>query len=385
MSRENSERASLLAEIAKSIRHVTLIVISFSIAVPTLCADVASAANDGKKPKPSVIKIGAVVATAGPVSLLGNSFLKAVQLAKEDVKNTTNQYELVVEQIASPEMAEPTIKKLIQDDKVDALIVGMSMSGSIIKPYATAAKIPMFCICSVGSVGDDLYTFTTMPLAEDEASEWVAEAERRGIKTVARITQSFPSIDNHVRAVKAEAAKAGIKFVYDDRFQASVTDFRASIEAAKRTSPDVYFIEGFEPALSILARQLRDAGIHNIATVVAFSVSAKPELFEGGWYTDSYVSPEFKARLDQRYPATRLATHMMPYAYDSFKMLVQAFESGTDALTYIRSMTEYTGTAGKITKEAGTGNFRSAPAVWVIKNGKPALVQLTSSVQRRSR
>jgi hypothetical protein len=42
-------------------------------------------------------------------------------------------------------------------------------------------------------------------------------------------------------------------------------------------------------------------------------------------------------------------------------------------LTYIRRMTEYSGTAGKVTKEARSGNLRSAPAVWVIKNGKPTL------------
>ena len=62
---------------------------------------------------------------------------------------------------------------------------------------------------------------------------------------------------------------------------------------------------------------------------------------------------------------------MMPYAYDSFKMLVEGFESGEDVLTYVRRMTEYQGTAGRITKAAGSGNFRSAPAVWVIKNGRP--------------
>jgi hypothetical protein len=66
---------------------------------------------------------------------------------------------------------------------------------------------------------------------------------------------------------------------------------------------------------------------------------------------------------------------MMPYAYDSFKMLVEGFESGQDILTYVRRMTEYSGTAGKITKKAGSGNFRSAPAVWMIKNGKPTLVE----------
>ncbi len=320
-----------------------------------------------------MIKIGAVVATRGPAALLGQSFLKAIQLAREDLKSTTHQYELAIEEIPSPDKAEPAIQKLIKMDKVDALIVGLSMSGQIAKTYATAAKIPLFCICSVSSVGDELYTFTIMPLAEDEATQWVAEAKRRGIKRIARLTQDYPSIDNHVRALKVEAAPAGIAFVYEDRFEASTADFRSSIAAAKSTSPDVYFVEAFNPALDILGQQLKDSGVRNLASVVAFSVSERPELFEGGWYTDSYVSPEFKTRLDQRYPKSRLATHMMPYAYDSFRVLVQAFESGQDVLTYVRRMTEYSGTAGKITKQAGTGNFRSAPAVWVIKNSKPRL------------
>lgn len=319
------------------------------------------------------IKIGAVVATTGPAALLGNSFVKAIQLASEDTRNTKHQYKLVIEEIGSPDKAEPAIKKLVESDKVNALIVGFSMSGKIVKPYATAAKIPFFCICSVASVGDDVYTFTTMPIAEDEAARWVAEAKKRGIKTVARLTQDYPSINNHVRAVKEKAAKAGITFVYEETFDATITDFTSRIAAAKKTSPDIYFIEGFEPGLSVLGQQLRDSGVQNMATIVAFSVSKEPALFEGGWYTDSYVSPEFKARLDQRYPSTRLATHMMPYAYDSFRMLVQAFESGQDVLTYVRRMTEYDGTAGKITKLAGTGNFRSAPAVWIIKNGRPTL------------
>jgi ABC-type branched-subunit amino acid transport system substrate-binding protein len=326
-------------------------------------------------PTQAVIKIGTVVATSGPVALLGKSFLKAIQLAEEELKDTTHQYELLVEEIASPDKAEPAIEKLISTDRVDAVVVGLSMSGEIVKPYATAAKIPLFCICSVGSVGDELYTFTTMPLAEDEATMWVAEANRRGIKRIARLTQDYPSIDNHVRALRAEAARAGIVFVYEDRFAAATTDFSAPIAAAKATAPDVYFVEAFNPALDLLGQQLRDAGVRVLASVVAFSASERPELFEGGWYTDSYVSPTFKARLDQRYPATRLATHMMPYAYDSFNMLVQGFESGEEILTYIRGMTEYDGMAGKITKKAGSGNFRSAPAVWVIDSGKPALAR----------
>jgi ABC-type branched-subunit amino acid transport system substrate-binding protein len=319
------------------------------------------------------IKIGAIVATKGPTALLGSSFLKAIQLASEELKQATHQYRLVVEEISRPDKAEPAIKKLIQVDKVDALVVGLSISGQIVKTYATAAKIPLFCICSVSNVGDELFTFTIMPLAEDEATQWVAEANRRGIKRIARLTQDYPSIDNHVGMLKVETAKAGISFVYEARFEASTTDFRPMIAAAKETSPDVYFVEAFNPGLDTLGQQLKDAGVRDLASVVAFSISERPELFEGGWYTDSYMSPEFKARLDRRFHGSRLATHMMPYAYDSFKILVEAFESGRDVLNYIRGITEYNGTAGRITKQTGTGNFRSAPAVWVVRDGRPTL------------
>jgi ABC-type branched-subunit amino acid transport system substrate-binding protein len=320
------------------------------------------------------IKIGVVATTSGPAGLLGESFLKSIQLAKEETFDTTREYRLVIEQIPSPDQAEPAIKKLTESDKVDAVIVAMSMSGEIVKPHAAAAKIPFFCICSVGSLGDELYTFTTMPLAEDEASMWVTEAQRRGVRRIARFTQDFPSIDNHVRAIKADAADAGMTFVYENRFSPTTTDFRAAIEAAKAVAPDLYYVEGFNPTLDILGKQLRGAGVDTMASVVAFSISDTPNVFEGGWYTDSYVSHAFKARLEQRYPGERLATHMMPYAYDSYKILVDAFESGQDALTYIRSMTAFNGTAGLITKQAGTGNFRSAPAVWTIKAGKPTLL-----------
>ena len=329
------------------------------------------------------VKVGVVVATSGPVALLGTSFIKAVQLAKEDLGDTTNQYELLVEEIASPEQAEPTIQKLIERDHVSALIVGLSISGRIARNHASAAGIPLFCVCSVGDLGDELFTFTMMPLAEDEAAQWVAEAKRRGVRTIARITQDYPSIENHVRALKAETGPAGIEFVYEDRFQATVRDFTATIAAARKFSPDLYFVEAFNPALDLLGTQLRDSGVRAMASVVAFSLSEKPDAFEGGWYTDSYMSPEFKAHLDRRYPGERLATHMMPYAYDSFRMLVEGFESG-DVLGHVRSMTDYEGTAGRITKEAGTGNFRSAPAIWTIRNGRPTLAGQVVTAGRRS-
>jgi len=110
---------------------------------------------------------------------------------------------------------------------------------------------------------------------------------------------------------------------------------------------------------------LADAGIRKHRVVVAPSLSQRPELFEGAWYTDSACgTSDFKERFEEKYPGTQFATHMMPYAYDSLNMIVQAFERGQNPAVYLRNLTTYEGTADTLTKEPGSGNFKSAPAVW---------------------
>jgi ABC-type branched-subunit amino acid transport system substrate-binding protein len=155
----------------------------------------------------------------------------------------------------------------------------------------------------------------------------------------------------------------------------SVNDFREIIAAARASRPDVYYVEGMAPRLDTIGRQLRDAGIASIASVVAPSLATNPEVFEGAWYTDSDLRDiAFRQRFESRYPDVRFATHMMPYAYDSFNLIVQAYERGLNPAAYLRTITSYAGTAGPLTKAPGSGNFHSTPAVWVIQDGKPTLL-----------
>ena len=77
------------------------------------------------------------------------------------------------------------------------------------------------------------------------------------------------------------------------------------------------------------------------------------------------------AQFEEAYPSSEFITHMMPYAYDSVRMLVDGFESDEGVVEYLRNLTSYDGSAGPITREAGSGNFRSKPVIWVVKNGVP--------------
>ena len=327
-------------------------------------------------PAKGVVKIGVIVPTAGSYAMLGNSFVKAVQMAKDDLKDTKYQYELVIRDSGpDPAKAREVIRQVVTVDKVDAIVGGISLIGQVTKPYATKARIPHLCICTVGSIGDGAYNFTNIPSPEAEGTLWAREAQRRGIERIALVTPDYPSINNHVKALKVEAARVGLTIADEQTFDGSVSDFRSIIARAEGAHPDVYYVEALEPGLDVLGQQLSDAKIHNVSAVVALSLSDRPELFEGAWYTDSNLQDlAFKRRFEERYPDTRFATHMMPYAYDSVNMLVQAFERGQNPAVYLRNLRAYDGTAGLLTKQRGSGNFASLPAVWTIVGGKPALL-----------
>jgi len=327
-------------------------------------------------PANGVVRIGVIAPTSGPYSILGTSFVKAVQMAQTDAKGTKYRYELLIEDSGpDPDKAVSHVRRVINDEKVDAVIGAVSLIGQVTQPFATRARIPHACVCTVKSIGDGGYNFTNIPSPEAEAERWVAEAQRRGIKSVGIIWQNYPSINNHVKAMKAEAQRKGLAVVYENRFVDTVRDFRPIISAGQAARPDVFYIEGLEPGLDILGQQLQDANVRNIASVVAPSVSEKPALFEGAWYTDSDLEDiGFKRRFEAQYPGVQFATHMMPYAYDSFRMIVEAYERGINPAVYLRGIREYAGTAGPITKAPGSGNFQSTPAVWVIQGGKPVLL-----------
>jgi len=374
-----AHRAELRGESVRPIsprRATQFAVIGMTALVGVLGAYAYSDRDRWIAPKNGVVKIGVIIPTAGPYALLGGSFVKAVQMAADDLKNTKYRYELLIRDSGpDPAKAKAVIEKVIQEDKVNAIVGGVSLIGQVTQPMARKARIPQTCVCTVTTIGDGVYNFTNIPSPEAEAIRWVGEARKRGISKIAIISQDYPSINNHVRALKAEVANDGLSITYEKRFDASMTNFRGTIAAAKATNPDVYYVEGLNPGLELLGQQLLDMKICNLSSVVAPSLSTKPALFEGVWYTDSNLRDiGFRKRFEDKYPGVQFATHMMPYAYDSFNMIVQAFEHGQNPAVYIRNLAMYDGTADELVKDPGSGNFKSAPAVWMIKNGKPELV-----------
>lgn len=323
-----------------------------------------------------VVKIGVIVPDNPSMDLLGDSFLKAAQMAMGDVQGQTRRhtYELVVERssITNPLRTKAAIQKLITVDGVKAIVGGISLSGEVVAPYARAARIPHVCVCSVLSIGDGQYNFTVISIPSADAAAWTKEAERRGIHSVALLTSAYPSIDGHVSALRQELAARHIKVVYESRFEMGTTDFSAIAAQAKAARPDTFFVESMTPALDRVAAALRAEGVRNISSFVTPSLSDKPALFEGAWYVDTQLADlAFAQRFERRYPGIRFATHMMPFAYDAVRLIVNGFESEAGPVAYLNALRSYESAAGTVIKEPGSGNFRPKPAIWEIRNGRP--------------
>src|SRR5437762_261425 len=201
-------------------------------------------------------------------------------MARSGLRGAQDRDELVLVEIeVDLAQARTARQRAITDEKVDAIVGGISRFGQVTRPLATAARIPHTCVCSVTSIGDGAYTYTNIPSPDAEAVQWVQEAQRRGIRQIALLTQDYPSIHGHVHALKAELARVGLPITSAQEFADSVTDFRSMIARARASNPDVYFVEALSPQLELLGQQLFEVKIRNIASVVAPSVTQRPELW----------------------------------------------------------------------------------------------------------
>lgn len=71
-----------------------------------------------------------IIPTSGPYAILGNSFVKAAQMAVDDLHDTTVQYQLVIRHGGpDPAKAQAVIRRVIAQDQVRAIVGGVSGLG----------------------------------------------------------------------------------------------------------------------------------------------------------------------------------------------------------------------------------------------------------------
>lgn len=326
----------------------------------------------------SVIKIGVIAPLTGPASAFGQPLVKALELAVRDLPSDTKySYEIVIEDDATnPAKSASAAQKLVQIDKVKAVISATSGTGNAVMPIITAAKIPQICVaCADKKIGVGDYSFISSIQTEDEGRVFIDYAVKTGVKKLGMLSQIHPGINAVADGIKAEAQKQGVQVVYEERFDGANRDFKTIATKAKSAKADIYYIQSLPPALDILGQELYVVGVKNLAAGSgAFTISANPGFYEGNWYSESLSDEAFMERFQKEFPETRFNIRTAPYGYDAFMMFVGGFEKDADMAEYFKSLNEYRGKVGKLSKTEGTNYFKSIPGIYKIQDGKPKLI-----------
>lgn len=216
------------------------------------------------------IKLGMWSPLTGPTALLGVSERDAIEIAIDEVNAAGGvdgrKLKLIVyDDAGSPQEALTSVRRLVDQDGVFALIAG-STSGSTLPvlPLINRSKVPF--VSSISSNRKLLdpfsrYVFRVYANELAHADEIVRYAVSQGSKRPAIIYNSNDYGVGGREEVSALLKKESIPLVADERYNQADQDFSAQLLRIKEAKADGLFLWAFAAEAGIIVRQARELGL----------------------------------------------------------------------------------------------------------------------------
>jgi len=193
------------------------------------------------------VKVGVVTSATGPIALVGIPQKNTVPLMPAKAGGESIQY-ISLDDGSDPTAAVSAFKKLISEEKVDA-IIGPSGSPNAmgVIQFAAEAGVPMLAPVGTAAVvlpmtEQKKWVFKTTQNDGLIASALIEHMAKSGIKTVGFIGTGDPYGDNWHKVFSELAAKKNIKVVAAERFQRQDTSLTAQSLKILAASPDAVLI-----------------------------------------------------------------------------------------------------------------------------------------------
>jgi len=222
----------------------------------------------GAQPEP--IRIGAFLSVTGPAAFLGDPEQKTLELYVEKVNAAGGVLGRKLQLYAydsagDAEKARAYVKRLIEQDKVDALVGGSTTGETMAAvPLAEAAGVPFISLAGAVVIVEPVkkWVFKT-PHTDRMACEKIfSDMRSRGATRVALISGAG-GFDRSMRAECLKvAASAGVQIVADESYGAGDSDMTAQLAKIKAT-PGVQAVlnAGFGQGPAIVTRNYRQLAI----------------------------------------------------------------------------------------------------------------------------
>lgn len=337
-------------------------------------------------------KIGVVIPLSGEAADYGIRMKQGIDLAIERINqnggiNGRKVRVLYEDGQANPTRSVSAFKKLIDIDKVPAVLSGFSTVVLALAPIANQSKIVLLnCGATSPKIADaGPFVFSLIPLATQEAS-FLADYvwNKMQIKEIIIYWQNNDAGDGMRKIFKSKFESYGGKIIAELVHEQNQTDFKSDLLKIKRLPKAPIFAPTYSKELSLILKQARELGIDSlfigyaateVPTVIEIAgKSAEGVIYSYYSYDSSSNAPnvkDFVQKFKSRYgeePNLYAATF-----YDGAMLLSEAFKKGAFAgeeiRNYLLSIENYNGITGLITFKGS--NVASVPlSIKTIKDGK---------------
>lgn len=349
--------------------------------------------------KEDVIKIGEYGSLTGSTATFGINTDRGIKMAVEKINQEGGllgkKVVVVVEDDqGKPEEAATAVKKLINQDKVIAVLGEVASSRSLAAaPICQEAKIPMITPSStnpkVTQVGDFIFRVCFIDPFQGEVMAKFAyntlKIKRAAILRDIKNDYSVGLADYF----KDIFTKLGGQIVADESYSEGDIDFRAQLTSVKTKNPETIFVPGYYTEVGLLVRQARDLGFK--IPIIGGDGWDSPKLVEiggkalNGCYYSNHYSPEDTSQIIQNFVKEFQAKYneipdaMAPLGYDAAMILFEAIKKagstdGAKVKEIIAQTQDYPGITGKITINEERNAVKPA-VVLKVEDGKIKFVE----------
>ncbi|MBV5296404.1 MAG: ABC transporter substrate-binding protein [Curvibacter lanceolatus] len=193
------------------------------------------------------IKVGVVSSASGPIALVGIPQKNTVALLPKEVAGQKIEY-FSLDDASDPTASVSAVKKLINEDKVDALIgpSGSPNAMGVIQ-FAAEAGVPMLAPVGTAAVvlpmtEQKKWVFKTTQNDDLIANALVEHMKATGIKSVSLIGTADPYGENWAKVMTELLAAANIKLLTSESFQRRDTSVTAQALKTLAARPEAVLI-----------------------------------------------------------------------------------------------------------------------------------------------
>ncbi len=331
------------------------------------------------------IMVGYYGDLSGNTSSFGQSTKNGVEMAADEINKAGGingrQVQIIVEDDqGEPNKAATVVSKLVNQDKVHAILGEVASSNSLAAaPKAQEGKVPMISPSStnpaVTQVGDYIFRVCFIdPFQGEVMAKFAAnnlKAKRAAILYDFNSDYSRGLFQFFTRSFK----QGGGEIVSEQSYTQRDRDFSGQLTAIRAANPDVIYVPGYYGEVGVIANQTKQLGIK--APLLGGDGWDSPRLWElggaslNGNYISNHYSVDDPSPAIQKFVADYKARfNMLPDAlaalgYDSMKVLADAIKrsGGTESAKLrdaIAQTKNFAGVTGSITIDADRNAVKPA-------------------------